>query len=230
MHASAGGQISAAAAPRRARLVRYQNAAFNPQITTFPTNQSEQDCAIIDPIASICLFLKLCEAQRDDDRLQKSHFSAVDKCCGCVHVSCPLIVMDYSGVVCCNSVYKAVQTCVDPPSLVILDTRTHTHIHRQRRGRRVFHIDFTSILNHPLQWLFFLDECVSLGPFGKASHGPPCEGAEPPVCGPDHRPGSAAPPSAKGEHHSTTHSFTNGNFTFVSDNPGLCDHVCTLSP
>lgn len=56
--------------------------------------------------------------------------------------------------------------------------------------------------------VLLLDERLSVwGHSGKPNHGPPCKRAEPPVRGPEHRPGSAASQPGKGEYHTWRYSF-----------------------
>lgn len=102
---------------------------------------------------------------------------------------------------------QAVQTCVrggGPFALVVICTP------RQRDGSDAESLHISS---RPPQ--LFLDECLSgRGVILRPNHGPACDGAEPPVRGPDHRPGSAACQQAKGEQHFILYSSPQITFEF----------------
>lgn len=119
-------------------------------------------------------------------------------------MACPLNAVDYSGVMYCNTVYK--------PGSADMRGSAFSCYHRgseaARRGRRECATELTFFSNTFCSVLVLNERLSFRGHSGKASHGPPCERAEPPVCGPDQRPGSAAPQPGKGEYHTRSYSFT----------------------
>lgn len=104
--------------------------------------------------------------------------------------------VDYSGVMYCNTVNKPGLCRHAWMRLLLLSQRHRGSATGQTQMWHWTNIPLTpSAVSCPWMsvWAFVL--------LGKATHGPPCERAGPPVCDPDHRPGSAASQPGKGEYH-----------------------------